>query len=139
MIKKLSVNDKDKFYELGSLINNNFINLYDLELLCDSVYDFLYGYYDNNTLIGFIHVTKIYESMDIVNIVVDVKYRRCGVASKLIDYAYLQFNDLEKILLEVNVNNKSAISLYEKNGFSVIDVRKKYYGQDDALIMMKEV
>ena len=43
-------------------------------------------------------------------------------------------------VLEVRVSNTPAISLYEKNGFSSIGVRKHYYqdNNEDALIMFTE-
>ena len=49
------------------------------------------------------------------------------------------YDDLEYILLEVNEKNDSAINLYKKIGFYLINIRKKYYGNEDALIMRKEV
>ena len=42
-------------------------------------------------------------------------------------------------MLEVNENNVAAISLYEKNGFEVINKRNNYYGSDAALIMKRVV
>ena len=42
-------------------------------------------------------------------------------------------------MLEVNEHNKEAINLYKKNGFVEINRREKYYGNDDALIMKRDV
>lgn len=44
-------------------------------------------------------------------------------------------NDCLKVFLEVNENNSYAIKLYESNQFQKISKRKKYYGEDDAIIM----
>lgn len=45
---------------------------------------------------------------------------------------------LNKITLEVNENNKIAISLYEKFNFQLLGKRKNYYnGVDSALIMTR--
>jgi ribosomal-protein-alanine N-acetyltransferase len=41
-----------------------------------------------------------------------------------------------KIDLDVRVNNTSAINLYKRNGFKIIETRKQYYKNgDDALYM----
>ena len=45
----------------------------------------------------------------------------------------------EKIMLEVRESNISAIKLYEKNGFIEINRRKKYYGNEDAIIMERNL
>ena len=39
--------------------------------------------------------------------------------------------------LEVRSRNVSAIALYEKCGYERISVRKKYYPDDDAVIMRR--
>ena len=82
---------------------------------------------------------KTYECLEIINVVVDSEYRKQGIASKLVNYVVDYYNDLEYILLEVNEHNEKAINLYNKLDFKVINIRKKYYGKDDALIMRKEV
>jgi ribosomal-protein-alanine N-acetyltransferase len=44
------------------------------------------------------------------------------------------------MMLEVGVNNVSAIALYEKLGYENISTRKGYYGPGlDALVMRKEL
>lgn len=139
MIKGLSIDDETIYNNLGLIINSNFINLYKLDHILNNHFDFIYGYYDKNELVGFIHVTKLYENMDINNIVVSEKYRNKGIATALINFAISKFNDLKNVFLEVNDKNINAVNLYKKLGFKVIDVRMRYYGVDDALIMQKEV
>ncbi len=139
MINKVVLKDLERFNELGGLINSNFSKLFDLRALLASQYDVIYGYYENNNLIGFVHINKLYENMDIVNIVVDDNYRQKGIGTKLINYVLGLYDDLENVLLEVNDKNKAAISLYKKSGFEVINVRKNYYGEDDALIMKRVI
>lgn len=139
MINKIEIKDFDRFNELGLIVNKNFVNVYDLNKLLESEYDFIYGYYINNILVGFIHINKLYENMDIVNIVVDPDYRRRGIASSLLNYVISLFSDVSSIILEVNENNYSAIKLYEKQQFKVINKRLNYYGNDSALIMKRDV
>ena len=139
MINKVNLSNLERFYELGRLINSNFDKLFDLGTLIASEYDQVFGYYDNDNLVGFIHVNRLYENMDVINIVVDASYRKQGIASKLIDYVLNNNEGLESVLLEVNDKNIPAINLYKKCGFEVINVRKKYYGEDDALIMKRVI
>ncbi len=139
MVNKLTIEDKNLFNELGLLVNNNFINVFNLEDILNSEYDYLFGYYDNNKLIGFIHLNKLYENMDIVNIVVNPEYRKQGIGTKLLDYSVRLFDDIKTILLEVNENNVGAIEFYKKFNFEIINVRNNYYGSDAALIMKRDV
>lgn len=139
MVNKIVIEELERFNKLGLIVNKNFSNVYKLNEIIDSQYDDVYGYYKDNKLVGFIHISKLYETVDIVNIVVDEEYRKQGIAIKLIDYVLGLFNDIENVMLEVNENNVAAISLYEKNGFEVINKRNNYYGSDAALIMKRVV
>ena len=133
------MSDKDSFYKLGKELNSNFNNLYKLEDIINSKFDSIYGYYINNVLIGFIHVNKLYENMDIVNIIIEKDYRNKGYGKELLDYVLLKNKDINSIMLEVRESNMNAINFYKNNGFNIINVRKKYYGNEDALIMKRDV
>lgn len=135
MIKLVESKDKIRFYKLGSCIKSNFADLFNLEELLSNNYNYIFGYYEDDKLIGFLHLSKSYEVIDVVNIVVDSLYLRKGIASKLLNYAFNNFDDVTKYLLEVKVTNKEAISLYQKMGFKIINIRKKYYDGADAYIM----
>ena len=139
MVNRISIEELERFNQLGLLVNNNFSNVFNLKDIIESQYDDIYGYYKDNKLVGFIHITKLYETMDIVNVVVDSDFRKQGIATKLIDYVIKLFDDIENVMLEVNENNIAAISLYQKNKFEVINKRNNYYGSDAALIMKRVV
>ncbi|MBR6820595.1 MAG: GNAT family N-acetyltransferase [Bacilli bacterium] len=139
MVNKISLEYLDAFNKLGLQVNSNFSNLYDLSKIIESQYDYVYGYYLDDKLVGFIHVTKLYETMDIVNVVVDREVRKQGIATKLINYVIDLFDDIDNVMLEVNENNIPAISLYKKNNFEIINKRNNYYGSDAALIMKRVV
>lgn len=78
---------------------------------------------------------------NVCNIAVETNARRQGVAGAIL----LAIEDEAKkkgvteLFLEVNENNSPAIRLYEKSGFSVIGKRPKYYGNDAAVMMKKEI
>ena len=43
------------------------------------------------------------------------------------------------ITLEVRVSNNIAINLYKKFGFREVALRKFYYGDEDGILMEKQV
>ena len=139
MVNKVVLSDLERFNELGELVNDNFLNLFNLSSLLASESDYIYGYYEDNKLEGFIHISKSYETIDIVNIVVDIHKRNKGIGKELVDYVSRLFNDVDNIMLEVKESNIAAINLYKKCGFEEINRRKKYYGNEDAIIMKKVI
>ena len=95
----------------------------------------------DNLIVGFAGIWKAVDDIHITNIVVHKKFRNQSIGSimlsKLIEMAKLEQN-INSITLEVNSNNISAIKLYEKFGFQVVGLRKKYYNNiDDAIIYTK--
>ena len=119
-----------------------FIRKYFLNFRYDSnPYERMFCYKKNNKIIGFISYSIIYERAELNYIVVDEEYRRKGIAQKLLDFvlADLKNNMVENFSLEVNVNNKEAISFYLKNGFEIETIRSNYYEDGDAYLMVLEV
>lgn len=97
----------------------------------------------NNIVVGFAGIWKSVDDVHITNIVVNKKFRKQNIGSlmlsKLIELAKLEPN-ISSITLEVNSNNVAALKLYEKFGFKLVGLRKKYYNNiDDAIIMTKDL
>ena len=110
----------------------------DFEIISkDSPFVKFYGYYINNLLVGLLEFNHMYDKIEIANIFVKEDYRKQRIASKLIAklIKYAKINDCVNITLEVNINNKVAISLYEKFGFCIVAKRSGYYEGIDALLM----
>lgn len=97
----------------------------------------VYTYFDDD-IIGFISFSSIYERCEINYIAVREDYRRKGIAQRLLDYCFNN-NDFESISLEVRADNLAAINFYLKNGFEKVSTRDKYYGNVDAVMMVKKV
>ncbi|WP_341537111.1 GNAT family N-acetyltransferase [Methanosarcina barkeri] len=59
---------------------------------------------------------------------IDRNFRRKGFGEKLLEESIqeMRLNKIASVLLYVNVNNTSAIKLYEKLGFRIIKETKKY-------------
>jgi len=88
--------------------------------------------------VAFICFALLVDHIDIINIVTRNGYKNQGIASYLIKelYKFGFSKNINEFFLEVRVTNTPAISLYEKNGFKKISMRKKYYTNpiEDALI-----
>lgn len=139
MIKEISLKDSKEFYALGSLLNQNFNKLYNLETILEQDYSHIYGYYIDENLIAFLHIEKSYDEIDIINIVVKEEYQRKKIGTKLLNYLFKYYNDVIKYNLEVRATNFKAINLYKKFGFIIINTRKGYYEGEDGYLMIKEV
>lgn len=135
MISNLTLKDELAFLSLGSNIHSHFSELYHLETILSNSFQYLYGYYIDKKLVGFIHLSQSFETFDLVTLVVDENWRNKGIASSLLSYVFEKVDGMQRMLLEVRVSNNAAISLYKKYGFKELYVRKKYYGNEDALIM----
>ena len=139
MIKKLSLADEEAFYKLGLLLKKNFTILYNFEEILSSLYQQVWGFFIENELVGFVHLSISFESVDIVNIVVNPSFRRHGIASSLMENILNIYPNCEQLFLEVRVDNLPAINLYNKLGFREINRRKNYYGDVDALVMERNI
>ena len=95
----------------------------------------------NNEIIGFAGLKKIFDQADIMNIVIKKTYRNQGIGTLLLENLILLAKDLNisTLCLEVNEQNKPAIHLYEKLGFKKLGVRKKYYNNNNGIIMKKNL
>ena len=91
----------------------------------------------NEDICGFIGIRIVFEEMEIMNIVTDITKRNQGFASSLLSYIikYAVKNNIEKINLEVNTNNKVAKNLYKSFGFVEVGKRPRYYKGEDAILM----
>ena len=97
----------------------------------------------NNEIVGFAGIWKSVDDVHITNIVTAKKYRNKNIGSLMLSNL-IQMAKSEKgitsITLEVNSNNIPAQKLYEKFGFKVVGLRKKYYNNiDDAIIYTKDL
>ena len=139
MIRKLLKKDFDIVYELGLKLHPNYKIINDLEEIINNDLNYFYVYEIDGKVVGFIHYTKLYNSVDLVDIIVSEEYQNQLIGSTLIDFIITNLSADDKIYLEVNTNNKKAINLYQKFGFKVINIRKNYYGLDDAYVMERVI
>ena len=95
----------------------------------------------NNKIVGFAGFIPVLDEADISNIVVrkDCRGKKIGslLLKSLINLATSM--NIKILNLEVRKSNVSAINLYEKFGFEVCGIRKKYYNNVEDAILMKKV
>ena len=94
-----------------------------------------------NKIVGFV-ITQITDEVNIASVAVDKAYRNIGVATKLLKHVenFTKEHCLSVVSLEVSYKNITAYLLYQKLGFKVRRLRKKYYSDGtDALEMFKEI
>ena len=96
----------------------------------------------NNMTLGYVGISYILDTADIISIVVSKDYTRKGIASLLLNsiYEFCKENNISRIMLEVRESNIVAQNLYLKQGFTKISERKNYYeGKENAYIMEKKI
>lgn len=94
-------------------------------------------------VVGYAAVMCILDEGNLVSIAVEEDYREMGIASELLDIAYDLSHEkgVSSINLEVRQSNEAAISLYEKEGFERVGLRKNFYSnpKEDAILFLKKL
>ncbi len=96
----------------------------------------------NAAPLGYCMVRHAADEAEILSIGVQPKRRRGGLAAKMIDESIrrLQGERVTKLFLEVDIDNRNAVSLYRKFKFETLAERPAYYnnsagGKSAALVM----
>lgn len=130
MIREYNESDYNDINQLGKLLKPDF----DLSKNYNSNVEKIYVYEQENKIIGFIQILNSFNDIDIVNISVDINKQNQGIGSLLVNYIVDNLKP-NKMMLEVRESNLKAISFYQHLGFKEIHRRKKYYNNEDAIIM----
>ena len=83
-------------------------------------------------------VKNILDTAEIMNIVTKKSFRNMGTGKQMLEYLInmCKNSNIKTLNLEVNSTNTIAITLYKKNNFKEVGLRKKYYDNTyDAIIM----
>ena len=105
-------------------------NLFQISSHLNSHYGF--GFTTEGMLQGYCLFLDLDTDIELLRIGVHPTHRKKGIAQNLISHL---FRCKKTILLEVNENNRPAISLYKSLGFSLIHKRKNYY-QDNSTALI---
>lgn len=98
-------------------------------------------FYEKDKVLGYAEYSLIYDRIELDNIYVDDSRRREGIGNKLMSslVAIAIDSHVINITLEVRVSNEIARNLYKKFGFREVALRKFYYGDEDGILMEKQV
>ena len=90
---------------------------------------------------GYVVLWVVHGEAHILNIAVNLKYRGRGIATRLMELMLelMKRNLVYEVFLEVRVSNTAARNLYKRFGFRESFVRKKYYGDEDAIVMVLDL
>ena len=98
-------------------------------------------YIVNEKKVGFLKYSLIYDRIEIDDFFVNEDQRNQGIGNKLMSYLIWKAidNHVVNITLEVRKSNEIARNLYKKFGFREVALRKFYYGNEDGILMEKQV
>ncbi|MDH4944982.1 ribosomal protein S18-alanine N-acetyltransferase [Sulfurimonas sp. C5] len=101
-------------------------------------HNFLYVAEVEEKIVGYVLVLIKRKTAKLYSIGIDEEFRGKGISTKLIIAALdkVAMLGFEKIVLEVRIDNKSALALYKKFGFQTIKQEVHFYRDGcDAYIM----
>lgn len=90
-------------------------------------------------VVGYAGMWVVFLEAHITTLAVAHPYRRKGVGSALLAHLLkvAMSRGAREVWLEVRDSNEVARKLYEKFGFELKGIRKKYYQEEDALVMAR--
>ena len=95
------------------------------------------------SLLGVFSGEVVVDELQIDNLAVAEQWRRQGVGRTLLKSALSRASDLgaRAATLEVRSANATARAFYEKDGFTPVGLRSRYYANppDDALLLSREI
>ncbi|MDD2519281.1 MAG: GNAT family N-acetyltransferase [Bacilli bacterium] len=134
MIQKINSNDLITYNQIIKNIDEH--EVVTNELLEHPFYNYI-KYVVNDLIVAILKYSVIYDRIEIDYIYVLPDYRHMKIGSKLVNYVIENNNENFNISLEVRASNFAAIKMYEKFQFKKLLIRKKYYGDEDAIIYMR--
>jgi len=148
LIRRCRSEDLDKVYEIERKSFVDYWPKYSLDYVFRLGSEGFFVAEKNGEVVGYAIVTiertllppwKRYGHL--LNIAVDPLFRRRGIGKELIEMVvnYLRDKKIEKIVLEVRASNTVARNLYISLGFTENGIKSKYYGDEDAIVMVKEI
>ena len=138
-IAQMTIND---FESIKDILISDFDDFWNLDIMKEELQSENSHYFVariDNKIVGFAGIKVILDEADVMNIVTRKDSRKHGVGSSLLNaiIIYATNSGIEKLTLEVNEQNTTAIHLYEKFGFNKIALRKNYYNNIDTAIIMQ--
>lgn len=126
-IEKASFNDPWSLQSFQTELEQNSLAVY-------------YVAHSEGIVIAYIGAWIVFDEVHITTLAVTEQYRRRGIATRLVETLTVKARQsgAQCLTLEVRPSNTTARYFYEKLGFAEFGRRKRYYNNEDALIMTKE-
>ena len=141
---KISEMTNSDLESIKEILETEFDNLWSYNILkqeIESDVSKIYILHLADEIVGFAALSIVLDEAEITNIVIKKKYRGQKLSlllmKILIDTATK--SNCKKLHLEVNATNEIAKNLYKKFGFKQVGLRKKYYKDQDAILMTKNL
>ena len=98
-------------------------------------------FYEKNKVLGYLIYSHIYDRLEIDKLFVNEENRGNGIGKKLMSYlVWIAINNhIVNITLEVRKSNEITKNLYKSFGFREVALRRMYYGDEDGILMEKQV
>jgi len=94
-----------------------------------------FGVFENNELIGFAFFSSVLDEAELLDITLAKDKQGLGTGSFFLEQCFKnlkQNHNISTIILEVAINNASAIKAYQKFNYQQIGIRKNYYQNSDG-------
>lgn len=137
-VRKFVLEDLKRVYEIENMSFNQSYEINIFKQLYEMGVGFLVAEKDDYVIGYIIFWIKNDREGHIISIAVDKNYRRLGVGSKLLSRAInvLSLLEIDKVMLEVNENNNSAVEFYKSFKFRIDRIVPNYYENQDGAIVM---
>ncbi len=141
MIRRISSEDVKLIDELENTFPIFFSKTKIKEDLRANIFSKYFIYLEKSNIIGFVNYYDLYDRFELSYIEVKEEYRNKKIGSNLLEYLIELGNNkkINNITLEVNIENKFAIMLYEKYDFKKVAIRPKYYNGIDGYLMERKM
>ena len=91
---------------------------------------------ESTVILGYCMMRIFCNEANIINMAIKSSRQREGLGSFLLGYVLNQLPINSSVFLEVKEGNLSAINLYQRLGFKVINLRKNYYKDGRTALIM---
>ena len=139
IIKNCTKENTDNIYEIDktSSCYNWTKKMFSQEL--ENKNSFFKVLYIDNIIAGYIIYHIIIDESEILNIVIDNKFKRQKLGKYLLEQTLkdLSEKNIKTVFLEVGEQNIPAINLYLQFGFKEYNKRFRYYKNNENAILMK--
>ncbi len=141
MIHSVSIDDNTTIQKLENAFPVFFSKTKIIDDLNRNIFSKYFIYQEKSNIIGFINYYDLYDRFEISYIEVKEEFRNKKIGSILLNHLIELGKEkrINNITLEVNVNNKFALMLYEKYEFKKVAIRPRYYNGEDGYLMERKM